>query len=201
MQEPEVPAVNISWGDARTFCEWLTERDRQMGKLGAGEEYRLPTDHEWSCADGIGAREDPAMKPLDKSDKIQGYPWGTQWPPPPGAGNFAGEEVNAVKTTPKWAGIEVAAGYRDDYPLLAPVGRFQSNPLGLFDMAGNAWQWCEDVLGTDERKRVTRVIRGGSWERGDALHTLSSHRSGNAEVSHFDALGFRCVLAPLEAAR
>jgi hypothetical protein len=197
MSEEEMPAVNMSWNDARTFCQWLTDREHKARTLGAGEAYRLPKDHEWSCAVGLGAREDPDAKPSDKCDRIPGFAWGTQWPPPPGAGNFAGEEASAVGMTPQHAGLQFMKGYRDEYPLLAPVGRFPANQFGLFDMAGNAWQWCEEVYGTDEKGRVNRVIRGGGWNVADAAHALSSHRSGSSELSHFDGLGFRCVLAPV----
>jgi tRNA A-37 threonylcarbamoyl transferase component Bud32 len=97
-QGPTHPAVNVSWADAQLFCQWLTERERKAGKLGASEVYRLPTDHEWSCAAGIGEREVAAKLPAVKSGKIGDvYPWGAQWPPPKGAGNYAGEELRHGK--------------------------------------------------------------------------------------------------------
>ena len=48
----------------------LTERERKAGKLAANETYRLPTDHEWSCAVGIGEQEDAAKTPKEKDGKI-----------------------------------------------------------------------------------------------------------------------------------
>jgi formylglycine-generating enzyme required for sulfatase activity len=57
------PAVHISWEDATAFCAWLTEREQRIGKLPAGWAYRLPSDHEWSCAAGIGEREDAKAHP------------------------------------------------------------------------------------------------------------------------------------------
>ena len=56
-QGPTHPAVMLSWEDAQAFCQWLTERERKEGRIGAGERYRLPSDHEWSCAVGIGDKE------------------------------------------------------------------------------------------------------------------------------------------------
>lgn len=65
-QEPAHPAVNVSWDDAQAFCNWLTAHERKAGKLGAKECYRLPTDHEWSCAVGIGEQDDAAKSPKEK---------------------------------------------------------------------------------------------------------------------------------------
>ena len=69
-QNEEHPAVMVSWDDAKSFCAWLTKRDRDAGKLGVNEEYRLPSDHEWSCAVGIGERENATASPKDKNGKI-----------------------------------------------------------------------------------------------------------------------------------
>jgi len=86
---PDYPVVNVSWNDASAFCAWLTETECKAGKIPAGASYRLPTDAEWSWAVGIGDRETNGT-PRDKNAKIEGvFPWGTQYPPPAGAGNFA----------------------------------------------------------------------------------------------------------------
>jgi len=82
------PVVNVSWQDATRFCVWLTEKERRERKLPAGSQYRLPTDSEWSWAVGIGNRERGGA-PRDKGKRLKEvYPWGTQWPPPKGAGNY-----------------------------------------------------------------------------------------------------------------
>jgi len=45
---------------------------------------------------GIGQWEDAAKLPSEKNQKVADvYPWGTEWPPPKGAGNYAGEELQA----------------------------------------------------------------------------------------------------------
>src|SRR5271165_1823500 len=63
------------------------------------------------------------------------------WPKPVGAGNYAGEEAKMVDWPPEQPVIE---GYNDGYPRTSPVGSFEANFSGLYDMGGNVWQWCED---------------------------------------------------------
>lgn len=66
---PDFPVVDVSWDDAKLFCQWLSSQEERT--------YRLPTDHEWSLAVGIGDREDPKATPKNKSGKIENvYPWG-----------------------------------------------------------------------------------------------------------------------------
>ena len=71
-QEPTHPAGMVSWDDAQAFCAWLTQRERKAGKLNANEMVRLPSDHEWSCAVGIGEREDAAKIPHGNYSWIKG---------------------------------------------------------------------------------------------------------------------------------
>jgi hypothetical protein len=58
--------------------------------LPSGRFYRLPTDAEWSAAVGLQGEE--GDNPKEKNRKVMLYPWGKEWPPPKGAGNYAGEE-------------------------------------------------------------------------------------------------------------
>ncbi|RLG23312.1 formylglycine-generating enzyme family protein [Methanosarcinales archaeon] len=66
-------------------------------------------------------------------------------------------------------------GGRDKWKYTAPVGSFPPNELGLYDMSGNVWEWCEDVYSSDAYKHhnrnnpihtgggSSRVVRGGCW--------------------------------------
>jgi formylglycine-generating enzyme required for sulfatase activity len=188
---PTDPAAHMTWDDAQAFCAWLTARERRAGKIGPGERYRLPTSHEWSCAVGIGDREDPAKLPAEKNKKIADvFPWGTQWPPPPGAGNYKGEERAGPAVPNQQAAI---VGYRDDFQFAAPVGSFPANPLGIFDLGGNVWEWCEDWF---DQSRKTVLVRGQSYEDAYRDWLLSSSMAASEPSAHHPNRGFRVVLAP-----
>ncbi len=185
-QTGEHPVCCVSWEDAKAFCKWLTAKERSEGRLKAEQEYRLPTDAEWSVA--VGLEGERGRTPEEKDGKVGGYPWGTQWPPPKGAGNYAGEESKEGAPA-DWKVIE---GYNDGCPRTSPVGSFKANRLGLYDMSGNVWQWCEELCGSG---MPLRVLRGGSWFDGDPRYLLSSIRVSNRPRFRLGYYGFRCVLA------
>lgn len=184
---PDYPVVNVSWNDAHAFCDWLTSKEHATGSLPAGKSYRLPTDDEWSWAAGIGGQE-TGSTPREKNSRLPDvYPWGTQFPPPPGAGNFA--DLAALHYFTNWPHID---GYNDGFVTTAPVGSFRPNPLGLYDLAGNAMEWCEDAYDATARQRV---LRGGAWINCGPKSLLSSYREHTAPNRFSVATGFRCVLA------
>ncbi len=192
-QGPTHPAVMVSWDDAKSFCQWLTERERKAGKLHANEVYRLPTDHEWSWAVGIGGREEAGKTPEEKNGKIADmFPWGSTWPPPTEAGNYAGEELQPALKAGEFELTTIITGYNDAFVNTSPVESFPANPLGLHDIGGNAWQWCEDWFNASQTKRV---LRGGSWWVSSRLGLLSSSRNAHSPWSRNYGNGFRCVLA------
>lgn len=183
---PDFPVVNASWNDAQAFCGWLTKTERASGRISARQLYRLPTDAEWSEAVGIGERETGAT-PKEKSAKLDGiYPWGKQFPPPPNAGNFADQA--ALNYFTNWPHIE---GYNDGFVTTSPAGSFTPNALGIYDLAGNALEWCEDFYDTSHRQRV---LRGGAWNNCGPKSLLSSYREHAAPERFSVVTGFRCVL-------
>jgi serine/threonine protein kinase/formylglycine-generating enzyme required for sulfatase activity len=184
-QTEEHPVCGVSWEDATAFCEWLTEKERTAGKITASQRYRLPTDLEWSAA--VGLEEESGSTPDERDRKVKGiYPWGTKWPPPAGAGNYAGSEARTGGWPSDWDTIK---GYRDEYPRTAPVGSFSANENGIYDLGGNVWEWCEDLY----EGKIWRVLRGASWYNTDPDYLLSSCRRSAAPQD--DLTGFRCVLA------
>ena len=141
------PVVAVSWNDAKAFCEWLSQKE--------GKTYRLPTDAEWRVA--VGDTK---------------YPWGNDWPPPHGAGNYD-PSLNT-----------------DEYKNTSPVGSFAANQYGLYDMGGNVAQWCEDSFREDHIVRGAPYFFAGS----DSLKSSYYLVMEPEERHSFHAIGFRCVL-------
>jgi serine/threonine protein kinase len=181
-REPDYP-VGVNWNDARAFCQWLSLKE--------GRTYRLPTDAEWSLA--VGLDEESGNTPAEKSDNLAGgYPWGEEWPPPKGAGNLADKPLSDAaeragsRNNYMWE-------YDDGYAFTSPVGSFKPNRYGLYDMAGNVLQWCEDWY---DLRGGERVARGSSYDSGGQVWTRSakrSHAPPSVDNPH-GIYGFRCVL-------
>ena len=89
-----------------------------------------------------------------------------------------------------------------------PVGLKMPNELGLHDLSGNVWKWCEDQY-QPKKSRIPadgsawtqgepgayRVLRGGSWFN-NARHCRSSLRDFNLPAYRINGFGFRVVLVP-----
>lgn len=194
-QEKNHPAVRMRWADAVDFCEWLTEEDRKNGKLSKSEYYRLPTDHEWSCAAGIGHLENPDTTPESKECRIPDlYPWGTTLPTPENYENYYGKEALAFPARiAKGNGFRKPLnGFEDSYTRTSPVGSFSPNGYGLYDMGGNTSEWCSDWHSPLLEKKA---LRGASWGTSLEHCLLTSSRVSNFPTLRFDTHGFRCVIA------
>lgn len=180
------PVVRVVYEEARAFAAWFTKKDRKAGLIGEEDKYRLPRDREWSAAVGLPHEEADTPKARNKQMKNH-YPWGTVWPPPKGAGNFAdlSSEQEGIKT------FDRIKDYNDGYSTTSPVGTFKGNSFGLHDLAGNVWEWCEERY---EPAKNHRVLRGGSWYDGGSAGLLSSYRLGADPRRRLDGVGFRLVL-------
>lgn len=176
------PVIRVSWDEAQKFCNWLSNKE---GKL-----YRLPTDREWSVAVGIGRDEkwksDPTPATVFKDQEE--FPWGKEWPPPKGAGNYKGVSSQAEAGGDDRPSIE---GYSDTFPTTAPVMSFEPNKAGLYDMGGNVWEWIEDFY---DNAKTDHVLRGGSWADLERGLLLSSTRIRGASGKQGGNFGFRVVL-------
>ena len=180
-QAPTHPVVKVNWFDAMAFCKWLTDKERDENLIEDRQSYRLPTDREWSLA--VGLVNESGATPQARDGKIKNeFPWGKQWPPPAGAGNYP-----------------AGAGQRRGTTM--PVGSFKANALGLYDLGGNVWEWCADTYkgGSSGTGRDWGVLRGGSWATSNRLEMQSSYRNVVDRNERDVIYGFRCVLAPESA--
>lgn len=168
------PVINVSWNDATEYCKWISQK--------TGLSYRLPTEAEWEYAAGNGAKHTK-------------YSWGNSDPTGRKGGNVADETGKK-----KFSGWTIFSGYTDGFVFTAPVGSFDANDFGLFDMTGNVWEWCsdwKDAYSSGAQTNPTgpssgsyRVLRGGSWY--DAPQDCRvAYRSDFAPGFSYDFAGFR----------
>ncbi len=170
LNEDSRPVVNLAWGAAVRFCNWLSEQDQlpvayhqKNGKWQLVSPttvgYRLPTEAEWAWA----ARY--AGGPASSR-----FPWGAAMPPPKGSGNYADESAKGMVPYH-------IVGYTDSFRGPAPVGTFKVNELGIYDLAGNVSEWISDYYSVElERDQLTDplgpdtgdyyVIRGSNYTNG-----------------------------------
>ncbi len=190
-QGPTHPVVKVNWSDAVAFCKWLTDKERDENVLETRQSYRLPTDAEWSAA--VGLRNEGGSTPEARDGKIRNeFPWGKQWPPPAGAGNYADKGAQRARGG-------VIDNYADGFAQTAAAGSFKANALGLFDLGGNVWEWCAEGYKGDSGAAAGRdwgVLRGGSWATNSRSEAQSSYRNVVDRNERDVIYGFRCVLAP-----
>jgi formylglycine-generating enzyme required for sulfatase activity len=176
-QGDDHPVVCVSWNDATAFCDWLSRKE--------GKHYRLPTEAEWEHAARAGTQT--------------AYPWGNNPDDGNGWGNCADQSLRPK--FPDWS----VFNWDDGYMFTSPVGRFRPNAWGLYEMIGNACEWCGDWYAnypvgdaTDPHgpdNGTLRVLRGASW-LSHPIYGRCAGRYSNAPVDRYDIIGFRVVLDP-----
>ena len=90
----------------------------------------------------------------------------------------------------RFVGGDAATGDYLERP--SKVGSYQANPLGIHDMHGNAWEWCDDLYEGGRH----RVLRGGGWLYSGA-HCQAAYRFGFAPSVRNYVLGFRLARVPV----
>ena len=175
VQSERQPVVCVSYADVQAFIVWLNRE--------TGPRYRLPTEAEWEYAARAGSGttfvwgDDPqaACRYANAADNTPG-PGGETW----------SQKIDCV----------------DGFFHTAPVGMFKPNALGLYDMAGNAWEWTADCYQptyagapTDGSAWSTpecpkRSIRGSAWPYPAGFLRVANRGGSNAELRANDR-GFR----------
>lgn len=182
VQQDNHPVVNVSWEDAVAFCDWLSKVE--------GKKYRLPTDAEWEYACRAGT----------KTRYYTGEAEETLRP----ATNLADLSFNRMYPNATWN-----VDWDDKHPFAAPVGSFQPNAWGMYDMHGNVWEWCQDwyapiVIDKANPPAVAvdpagpaqgelRVLRGGAFTN-RLRFVRSADRNRLRPKYRANFTGFRIVL-------
>ncbi len=176
-QTDDHPVVNVSWNDAAAFCKWLSGKE--------GKTYELPSEAQWEYACRAGTKTR--------------YSSGDDPEALPKVANIA--DATARARFPDWTWTIKAS---DGYVFTAPVGQFKPNAFGLYDMHGNAWQWCadwyredyygkspaDDPKGPDTGDVGRRVFRGGAWYC-SPFCARSAERMWGMPNQGDDGVGFR----------
>lgn len=185
----ECPVTNVSWNDVQQFIEKLNSM--------TGRHYRLPTEAEWEYAARGGNTED-----LVKEKHPRGGV--NELLIPDNEKGLMKPEKD--KTGKKFAGRRgpqsIAWFDQNSEGHVHPVGRKQSNALGIYDMSGNAEEWCADYYATSYGSKndvenpqgptggKSRVVRGGSFESA-GVETEVVRRAGYLPDTKAMSLGFR----------
>jgi TonB family protein len=179
-QDERHPVVCVSWDDASAYVYWLSQK--------TGKSYRLLSEAEWEYAARAGTT-------------TYRY-WGDDGNMSCAYANGADQAAKAqVPGASKWA----VATCNDGYAYTSPVGSFQPNRFGLYDMLGNVWQWAQDCWNLNYTGSPTdgsawssgdcsqRVLRGGSWYIIPEYLRSAFHHSNTASLrSNFS--GFRVAV-------
>jgi formylglycine-generating enzyme required for sulfatase activity len=176
-QLDDFPVENVSWHDAQEFLKKLTAR---AAELKIPVRCRLPSEAEWEYACRGGHR---MVNPTSKDT----LPFHFAQPSSSLSSKQANFDASLRRTT--------------------KVGSYDANPLGLKDMHGNVWEWCQDWYDKDYYSRSQkrdppgppegslRVLRGGCWGL-TYWSCRCAYRYGHSPGLRYDRLGFRVALVP-----
>lgn len=182
------PMHHVTWYGSAAYSNWRSEMEGREPSYDtelwacnfAIDGYRLPTEAEWEKA-ARGANHDPYYR----------YPWGN---------TIDGTNANfAGSSDPFESGPS---------PYTTPGGYYAPNGYGLYDIAGNVWEWCNDWYGASyyrtsplnnpqgPSETSARVHRGGSWSSGGLgmPELRCAYRDANGPAGSSSVIGLRLVL-------
>jgi formylglycine-generating enzyme required for sulfatase activity len=189
-QDDTHPVVNVNWHDAQAFCRWLSQKECRP--------YRLPTEAEWefACRAGSSRRfaTDDAVRSLQSTANLCDQALERQW------------DTSTVEKYGRDPARIQFLPWDDGHAFTAPVGSYEPNALGLYDMLGNVGEFCADGYDPDyyavsqgenpsgpTPETKGHVVRGGTFLNDAGLVRVSSRVECLDEYRNY-VIGFRVVL-------
>jgi formylglycine-generating enzyme required for sulfatase activity len=164
----QFPVEQVSWEeDVQEFLKKLNASEKKSGWL-----YRLPTEAEWeyACRGAATSKAECSFDfYFDKPTNV-----------------LSSRKANFDGRFPAGKGPKGTCRERT-----RKVGSYSPNKLGLYDMHGNVWQWCEDGF----NRGSVRVVRGGSWNNPASLCRASFGGRHPPSNRHY-SVGVRLVRVP-----
>jgi len=186
VNDPDQPAVRLSWQQAAAFCRWLSDK--------SGKSVSLPSEAQWEWACRAGASTPFSFGELDAdfteyanlADETLVWFIGDPYTQDPAAGY-----QKSLKRYKELKGSDndwiPRSDLNDGGFVSEPVGKYKPNAWGLYDMHGNVAEWtASDANGQ-------KIVRGGSWYDRPKYATATFRRPYR-DYQRVYNVGFRVVV-------